>query len=309
MEGLKTRSLRDMVWNKEEGLGFSRYQILARQLYTVTATEVNISPRGTRLEPATNQSNLAGCDLQGNYGHGMVSNGWMFYTGRTDDLIPPVYKIALCNKLGLLHETVNYPISCECAIMIESDAGFIKHTLCCSKGKFTSKTGASYVRRHDAVKNEALVAVPRMYGIPCTPEPTIYGMYYDPDTDSKRKPDVEYHTLSRHLAIDLSIIYPDEEAPGNKAMQKANEKMRSHKKAVEKVGHIFAPFIMETTGYLHQDAVEVIRFLEHQIQPWLRPFFRRDLMRALSVSLARQKVEAVVQALQKQRGPLPPTWQ
>ena len=293
---------KDLLWNREEGLGFTRYQLMASQLYHATAAEMNVSPRGKRLEPATTDIDSAGRDPEGNYGHGMVRNGWLFYTGRSDDLTPPVYKIALCARLGMLHEKVTYPITCECGIVIENDTEFIKHTLCCSQGKFTAKTGANYIRRHDTVKNEALVAIPRMYGIPCTPEPDIYGMYYNPDLDTKRRPDVEYHTVARHLAIDLSIVYPEEEAiEGNRARAKANEKVKAHSKAVEAVGHIFAPFIMETTGYLHPDAIQVIKFLKNQLQPWLRPFFHRDIMRALSMSLTKQKVEAIVQAVQKQR--------
>ena len=87
----------------------------------------------------------------------------MFYTGRETDLSPAEYKRSLCARLGCLDCVVEYPRSCECGKVIEADSQFIEHSLACPKGQFTSGTSASYTSRHDAIKHQALVLVPRMF--------------------------------------------------------------------------------------------------------------------------------------------------
>ena len=222
----------------------------------------------------------------------------MSYTGAEDELTPNEYKRALCIRLGTLHCAREYPLRCDCDAWILDDASFIEHALSCQTGKMTSGTGVSYTSRHDGVKNEALVAVPRAYGIVATPEPDTYNMYYEDDTE-RRRPDVEYHCY-KHLAIDLSIVKPGD-TPGDRAQEIANVKVKAHRKAVEKVGHVFAPFIIETTGYLHPDALEVINILGNQLHSWMKPFFRMSMLRSLSVSLQRHKTMAITVALQKYR--------
>ena len=86
---------------------------------------------------------------------------------------------------------------------------------------------------------------------------------------------------------------------GQRAQEMANVKMRAHGEAVKKKGHIFAPFIMETDGYLHSDAVSVIQILARHVQPWQAPFFTGEMLRALSVNLMRQKCLAVEAAIKK----------
>ena len=125
-----------------------------------------------------------------------------------------------------------------------------------------------------------------------------YSQYYNDDTE-KRRPDVEYH-LFKHVAVDLSIVKPDDE-PGSKAQTVANKKVSAHKAAVEAMGHIFVPVIIETTGYVHADTLELINVLANHLHPWMKPFFRRDMFRALSVSLQRQKTLAVTVAAHKHR--------
>ena len=116
---------------------------------------------------------------------------------------------------------------------------------------------------------------------------------------SIRRPDVTYGTFP-HVAVDLSIVYPDE-MPGKAAVAMASRKEAKHKDAVEQFGHRFAPFVMETTGYLHHNALELISALAAHLRPWMVPFFRHEMMRALSVSLQRQKTLAIKMAVNKHR--------
>ena len=112
---------------------------------------------------------------------------------------------------------------------------------------------------------------------------------------------MEYH-LVKHLTIDLSIVHrhPDE-AVGQRAQEMANTKVKDHRQAVKKAGHEFAPFFIETDGYLHSDAITVIQVLARSLQPWQHPFFIRDMLRAISVNLMRQKCLAIEAAIIKLR--------
>ena len=300
--GESTRNLLYTV----EGLNFIRYNYKYADLYEETAIATSETARGPRIMPATTEFSSAErspAELTSLYGRYHLGTSWMFYTGRETDLSPAEYKRALCSRLGCLDCTMDYPRSCDCGAIIQSDASFIEHSLSCPKGQFTSGTGISYSSRHDAIKHQALVLVPRMYGIQCTEEPDTYSGYYQDDT-TKSKPDVEYHT-PKHIAIDLSIVYrPPNRRPGDRAKEVANTKVRAHDQAVTKRGHLFAPFIIETDGYMHTDAIEVLRFLRNQLHSWQRPFFNSDILRALSVNLERQKSLAIEAAIQKQRRPV-----
>ena len=70
-------------------------------------------------------------------------------------------------------------------------------------------------------------------------------------------------------------------------------------RAVEAVEHIFIPFVIETTGYLDQEAFKLIKALAlaSQIHIWQkRDDFTNEIRRALSVALTRQKVRAITVA-------------
>ena len=177
------------------------------------------------------------------------------------------------------------------------DASFIDHALGCGSGQFLSSTGISYSSRHNAIKDEVLLRIPRRYGIPCVDEPRTYVNYYE-DGHAGR-PDVEYSTHP-HLAVDLSIVHtPEHSQVGVKARGKRQEKLRKHTAAVTAVGHYFSPFVIETSGHVDQGAIDIISTLSRQLLPWMRPFFNEDFKRALTVSLVRQKVSAVRAAIQK----------
>ena len=223
----------------------------------------------------------------------------MYFTGAEGDLTPSEYRAALCHRMGILHEPTGWPVTCNCGVHIADDQTFITHTLSCPEGKMTSGTGASYSTRHNLVRDDALVAVPRAYGITCTPEPTMYRFHYQEEGGNNRRPDVTYGTFP-HIAVDLSIVHP-EEVPGKAAVTMASRKEAKHKHAVEQFGHRFAPFVMETTGYLHHNALELISALAAHLRPWMVPFFRHEMMRALSVSLQRQKTLAIKMAVNKHR--------
>ena len=81
----------------------------------------------------------------------------------------------------------------------------------------------------------------------------------------------------------------------------ANRKRKKHGDAVRHLGHVFAPFIIETNGYLESEAFEVINVLSRHVRPWLQPFFRHDMLRSLSVALQRQITLALNVARHKYR--------
>ena len=225
----------------------------------------------------------------------------MFYTGADDDLSAMEYRKALAERLGCLATNVHLPVRCPCEELIESEEEFLRHCLCCPRGQFTAHTGASYTSRHDAVKEAALVAIPRKYGIPCTVEPETYASYYSDNDPHRRRPDVEYHT-SKHIAIDLSIVYPYEgKKPGTRAAEQAQAKWTAHHRAVEAAEHIFIPFVIETTGYLDPEAFKLIKALASQIHMWQKRAFTNEITRAISVALTRQKVRAITAASERYR--------
>ena len=291
------------------GLGFVRYAQASDSLYNASYTQMLLA-QGPH-QPATSPSseaagcssseqvlNVAAADVQlavPDTRRRDVSSQWMSYTGRKDDLPREACRYCLAERLGCLPTDLLYPVACDCepGLLISDDEEFIKHTHCCPRGRFTAGTGAGYTRRHDTVKHRALLRLPRTYGIPCTDEPRMYEHFYE--DGSAGRPDVLYHT-ARSIAIDLSIVCQHEE-PGQHAHVVAQQKIRRHQKAVEAAGHIFVPFIVETTGWLHSTASELIHSLAvHCVDPWLQRQFIYDMHRTLSVSLAEQKAEALAAA-------------
>ena len=293
-----SETARKLVY-EPEGLDMTNYNMNYSGIYETTA--LTATPSGLHSLP-TLESASAECRPRSRY---HVGYQWMYYTGKETDLNTAEYATAMCIHLGCYDCGVPFPLVCGCGALtghIENNHQFIEHALSCPKGMFTAGTGVSRQTRHDAVKNNALVAVPISYNIPCTTEPTIYGMYYEKSRDdvvSRQRPDVEYH-LVKHLTIDLSVVHrPPTEEVGKRAQEMANIKVKNHQQAVKKAGHEFAPFIIETDGYLHSDAVLVIQVLARSLPPWQHSFFIRDMLRAISVNLMRQKVLAVTKAIMK----------
>ena len=286
-----------------QGLGLTAYAEEYWQIYAETAAAAGVPVRGLYPQPATNESNSAGYsyEVKGTRTSGgpHVGHQWMYFTGKEGDLTAPEYRAALCHRMGILDERPQWPVTCDCGTHIADDDTFISHTLSCPKGQMTANTGVSYSTRHNLIRDNALVAVPRAYGITCTSEPVFYRFMYEDDESNSRRPDVTYRTWPP-VAIDLSIVYPGE-TPGTKAADMAARKEYKHKQAVEKFGHRFAPFVMETTGYLHHNALEMISVLAAHLPPWMAPFFRHEMMRTLSVTLQRQKTLAIKMAVHKYR--------
>ena len=292
----------DMLY-APQGLGLTEYVQEYQQLYAETAAAAGVPVRGLYPQPATDDLNPAGYSYEDKRerasGGPHVGHQWMYFTGGEGDLNPSEYRAALCHRMGILHDRLQWPVTCECGFHITDDQTFISHTLSCPKGQMTANTGVSYSTRHNLVRDKALVAVPRAYGIDCTSEPIFYRLCYQDDDGTNRRPDVTYGTFPQ-VAVDLSIVYPDG-TPGKAAATMASRKELKHKQAVEQFGHRFAPFVMETTGYLHHNAVELISALAAHLPPWMAPFFRHEMMRTLSVCLQRQKTLAIKMAVNKYR--------
>ena len=181
--------------------------------------------------------------------------------------------------------------------MHQDDEDFIHHTLACPKGQFLKGTGVSFSSRHDRVIMDALVKIPRLYGIPVSSEPLFYCGYNEDGRQGR--PDVEYAVMPR-IVVDLSIVSPDaKHPPGYNAHIKAEEKIKRHDAAVKAGGGVFVPFIMETNGYLHHAGTEVIKALARHVVPYQRPFFHADIRRAIAISLVREVIRGVTAALHK----------
>ena len=312
------------------GLGFTCYTSAAETLYAASqiAAMTDSTRSGWCLEPATTISHMAGqhpfiaptvetpsdppslsaaappqtnspeeeVDTIGvNIGH-----LWLFYTGREDDLTPKEYKIALSLRLGCLPSSVNLPVACRCQQVISSAAQMIHHAMACPEGKMLKDSGISFTSRHEVIKREALLKIPRMYGIGCVAEPKTFQSYYG--SGKRGRPDVQYESFPP-IVIDLSVVHTSlDKQEGYSAQQKAQQKENKHGEAVRAGGATFVPFIMETEGLLHYGAVEVIKALSRQLAYHMRHSFINDMKRTLSVALAKEKMKAVCMALKMVSG-------
>ena len=229
-----------------------------------------------------------------------IGNLCLFYSGREDDLNAREYKIALSMKIGCLPNPVSFPVHCQCSYMIRSSLEFIDHTMACPEGKLLKGSGVSYTTRHETIKRAALLQVPRSYGINCLAEPKTYQGFY---SDGRQgRPDVEYDTFPR-IAIDLSIVHPTPgKPPGYNAHVKAQEKIRKHEEAVKAAGNVFAPFVLETSGFLHHAAIQTIKKLSRMLHRHQRHDFITEIKRSVSISLAREKIRALTTALRMTTG-------
>jgi hypothetical protein len=141
------------------------------------------------------------------------------------------------------------------------------------------------------VKN-ALAATARWFGLTVTVEPKCF--VYDDQT--RKRPDLFFHTQPMGVVTDVSLIKSDGNLEGE---EKA--KTEKHTAAVQKHNCIFIPFIMHTRGTLGCKAETFIRTLAKSVQPHYQKVFSRTINRSAQVAAAKGRADALIAAVDRLR--------
>jgi len=282
--GLLRQGHHDLLWDMK-GAGFPRYATLCGELYE---TSKRFSQRGSavpRVGLVTTNTSLP-VHLQGATDH---HGNWMLYKSLFSfDMDPCEYITALCLKLNVLPEKVP-PAKCNCGVTVTSDPEFIDHAFACDRF-----TGFTHVHRHNLVM-DCLLAASKAYGIQATAEPNFYTYDDDEGKGKACRPDITFHTTPP-LATDITVVSP-QYIVDQAASVAATMKVKKHRAACEKMGHLFEPFPLEIQGHMNQCCDRVIAHLQRSMAPMYRLQFRRDVNNAVSVALARGRAQAVRSAI------------
>ena len=219
---------------------------------------------------------------------------WLFYGGSFLMMTESQFVFALAIRLRVLPvgALTNLPVTCWCTrAVLTTAAEVIEHYLICDQASPLTKT-----HRHNAVRN-ALAAVARSFGVHCQEEPTMYADLYQ---NGHQRPDIVFF-LHPPLVTDVSIVYPETEV--NVAADKAaTEKIKQHTQAVAKLAHRFLPFVMETFGHFHPDALKLIDELARSVFPHIRKPFALSMRHATSTALAMMRADVVRLAIARGMG-------
>jgi hypothetical protein len=212
---------------------------------------------------------------------------YMFFAATTpiSALSPSQFCMAMCIRLRTMPKSMlDFPKRCPCNAQIDYMHDFIEHALCCEKYGH-----ATHTQRHNAIR-DTMIAVARSYGITCTKEPDFY-VYKD---GIKHRPDITFHT-AEPIATDVTIVYPHT-APGTAAKAAASVKENAHTDAVNMINHRFIPFAMEVYGHRDESCFRLIDALRKQLPRHLQYAFTFEMNHAVSCTLARERVLAIISA-------------
>jgi hypothetical protein len=144
---------------------------------------------------------------------------------------------------------------------------------------------------------DALAITAREYNIPAITEPTDYCDYYT-ETGKRQRPDIKFYT-SPCLAIDVTVRNTSEQVD-HASEKAAEEKIKLHRDPVQRLGHVFKPFCMETHGHMHKSCSDVIDFLARTVIPSQAWGFKLAMTQAAAMTLAKGRVLALQNAHARQ---------
>ena len=134
------------------------------------------------------------------------------------------------------------------------DPEFIDHAFACDRF-----TGFTHVHRHNLVM-DCLLAASKAYGIQATAEPNFYTYDDDEGKGKACRPDITFHTTPP-LATDITVVSP-QYIVDQAASVAATMKVKKHRAACEKMGHLFEPFPLEIQGHMNQCCDRVLSEVE-----------------------------------------------
>ena len=143
-------------------------------------------------------------------------------------------------------------------------------------------------KRSDDIRDE-LAKVAREYNIPATTEPTDYVEFYK--SGKKQRPDIKFKTTPV-LTIDVTVRNETEEVD-HAASKGAAEKIALHTEPVNRLGHVFKPFAMETHGHMHESCSDTIDYLARAVIPSQSYGFKRAMFNAAAMTLAKGRAIAL----------------
>jgi hypothetical protein len=218
---------------------------------------------------------------------------WIFYTprGMKNHMSSAEFCIAMairCRSITDYQREQTKHLSCGCGeTFTERIEDVVQHSLVCKCNRFTP------AHRHNIVKY-AMANVIRSFGFQVTIEPHFY-VY---ESGIQRRPDLTVHVQGyQDIATDL-VIVKQEGRVGANAERAAAEKIKIHKKAVERSGHIFIPYAMEVHGHRTKQCAEFVDAIGHHLS---RPEYYRFLTRfnvTVSSALAQARVKATLSSCQ-----------
>jgi hypothetical protein len=267
------------------GAGFPCYSAVANDLFN-NSRDMSLSNAATGVEVklVLDSSSLPQtADLRS-----QASDFFQFFSDATrfSSMTPKQFTMAMSIKLRTLPRGMQVPRRCSCGTHMPTSADFIEHTLKCDSMSRYTKT-----HRHNEVR-DAIAAVARSYGFAVTKEPTFY-VYNDAD-GVMRRPDITVFTPTP-IATDVTIVYP-QLMEGHASGQAAAEKVKTHARAVEGLGHRFIPFAMETFGFKDEKCFTFISEIAKDLPTHLQRAFRFDMHHAVSASLAKARATSIIVA-------------
>jgi hypothetical protein len=278
------------------GAGLTCYETVAARIYEEARIRFSecrgVTESGTpvpRLKPTELVRNNPLLTVPVRCQMGSGAGDFLFYTGDSAYMTPAEYITALAIRLRVDVEKLAVPVVCNCNATCVVFSEFIDHVFKCDQS-----TRFTHLARHDLVKL-AIVAVCKSYDIHCTVEPDFY-VY---DSGEMKRPDITFHVTPK-VATDVTIVFPGLEVDVA-ASEAAKRKSQHHEAAVTRMSHVFIPFAMEVYGHMHEACFTLIDRLSMQLLPMYRNTFRKDVVRAVSVALAKGRAAAYISAVAQQR--------
>jgi hypothetical protein len=219
---------------------------------------------------------------------------FLFYSRDTvgSQMTERQFQVAMAVHLRTLPRHLNdLPRQCNCGHTSTVVCDAIEHCLkCVRSSRYTAAT------RHNDVR-DAIMAIVRSYGVSCSSEPTFYEKCYDSFHD--QRPDITFHTCPK-IATDLTIVTPHTDV-GVAAAEAADNKVKVHKAAVAKLGHVFLPFAMETFGHRDKSCFALVDHLKGSIPQHLHRAFTFAFHHGVSTTLAIARANTIISAFSTSR--------
>jgi hypothetical protein len=217
---------------------------------------------------------------------------WTHFTQptRSVGLSPVEYSCALAIRCGIapdaIIEALGETCRCTCGTHFNVRTEMARHLCSCSQ-----MCQMTFSNRHTFVK-DAIRAILARYGISSDNEPNFYTY-----VGQNHRPDLTVRLLEqKHIAIDITIVKPDEQEIGRAAKKAAAEKSEIHSDAVAKFDHVFIPFALETSGHMDEGCFEFFKKVRRQVPFHQQIQFGREFFGAISAALAKYRARSMLAA-------------
>lgn len=211
---------------------------------------------------------------------------WLFYNSSLFALSPAQFSTALAVRLNIQPPHLSLTGKrCSCGQLLDFD-----HVLSCDLS-----TGLTHATRHNKVR-DCIITIARRFAITASAEPNIYS-YAD---GRRHRPDILFHVGVKGITTDITIVNCQTQ-PGQAAEAADKQKEKLHTTATSTLGHLFIPCAFEAHGHFGNGFVKLARQLADFIIPVLRADFFKDLIHAVSSTMAANRADAIHSAVQRTR--------